>query len=270
MIYRQPVAGLQPFIAAIWSCEAGAAPIDQQRELSLPAGTHHLVIRLGEVPLRLFGSIDAAEAQVVASAVVGGMRTHAVCKAIDGVGSVGGIVRADAFGLVREMSATDLSGRHTPLGDLGRHLRMDELIEQVETGATPEQRLDRFEQALVQLFGAAERPDPLMRFALRALDAGARIGSIVEQSGMSHRHFCARFRDMVGLPPSMYRQVRRFDRLLDVLSPSDRPALAAIACDLGYADQAHMAREFRACSGLAISQYERIAKRHPRHVPLPG
>lgn len=45
------------------------------------------------------------------------------------------------------------------------------------------------------------------------------------------------------------------------------PLLAA-ALDAGYADQAHLNREFREFSGITPGAYRRLAPAHPNHVPL--
>jgi len=50
----------------------------------------------------------------------------------------------------------------------------------------------------------------------------------------------------------------RFDRAKATLTRSyagDRPALARVAADCGHADQAHLAREFRALAGCPPSQW---------------
>ncbi|ALE83757.1 helix-turn-helix domain-containing protein [Pseudonocardia sp. HH130629-09] len=68
-------------------------------------------------------------------------------------------------------------------------------------------------------------------------------------TGWSTRHLQSRFRDQVGLTPGTARRVLHFGRAAGLVGRGGAP-LAAIAATCGYADQAHLTREFRALAGL--------------------
>lgn len=90
----------------------------------------------------------------------------------------------------------------------------------------------------------------------------------MEESGFSHRHIVRVFTEAVGVPPKTYLRLRRFNRALEHLHAAPEAALADVAASVGYADQAHMTREFQAFAGLTPGRYRRAAPHEARHVPL--
>lgn len=82
-----------------------------------------------------------------------------------------------------------------------------------------------------------------------------RIGSLVDRSGLSARHFQRRFTTRVGLPPKLYARTSRFDSAL--IAHHDAPARswAEIVHEAGYFDQAHFVRECHALVGAAPSKF---------------
>ena len=80
------------------------------------------------------------------------------------------------------------------------------------------------------------------------------ISRIADGVGWSHKHLIARFRQHVGLAPKTASRLIRFDGVLRRLerSPLDWAQLAA---DAGYADQAHLVRDFRAFTGTTPTRF---------------
>ncbi len=84
-------------------------------------------------------------------------------------------------------------------------------------------RLPLFERLLVErLFASlrlptARAPRAFMRSALKRFAEGAEVSAVVEGSGLSHRHFLARFREAVGLTPKVHCRVVRFGRAVALL-----------------------------------------------------
>jgi AraC-like DNA-binding protein len=88
-----------------------------------------------------------------------------------------------------------------------------------------------------------------------------RIGQLAEQIGCSRKHLGERFLEQVGTPAKQLAQLLRFNQAvkrmkhLEVNAPERQ--LAALALDCGYADHAHLSREFRRFSGWSPSEYLR-------------
>lgn len=269
VMIRRPRPALLPYIDLVWSTEAKGPLADGARELSLPGASHHLVIRTG-APLRIFRSAEDKIGEEIGVAILGRMRLAPVRKAMEGQASVGAVLRPDALGLMCKLVSREFAGHHIALTELWTASKVEDDIGQIRASATGAERLEHFERLLLRLFSGAFAPDPLVRHALRRLDEGARVDTVVFETGLSHRHFSARFRDAVAILPVEYRQIRRFDRLITALSHRERGGLAEVALIAGYSDQAHMAREFRAFSGLSLKEYARLASTPSRHVPLPA
>jgi AraC-like DNA-binding protein len=83
---------------------------------------------------------------------------------------------------------------------------------------------------------------------LRSTHGSARIGDLVDESGLSHRAFVSRFRRQVGVGPKTAARVLRYERATALLEQGAR-SVAEVAAVSGYADQAHLDREFAALAG---------------------
>lgn len=87
---------------------------------------------------------------------------------------------------------------------------------------------------------AAGRPHPLGQHILAATS----VADIVRASGQGHRTIQRWFERVIGLPPRSYLRLIRFRRTMaDFAGPAT--TLADQAARHGFADQAHMARDFR-------------------------
>ena len=84
-----------------------------------------------------------------------------------------------------------------------------------------------------------------------------RVAQLAEMSGLSERKLQRLFSDYVGVSPKwVMRRARRHAAALR--AEADGPASvnrAALAADLGYADQAHLTRDFTATLGVPPTRY---------------
>jgi AraC-like DNA-binding protein len=87
------------------------------------------------------------------------------------------------------------------------------------------------------------------------------VKQLCEDSGLGPRSVQRLFRDYVGVGPKWV--VRRF-RLQEAaeLLETTTDTVGAIAARLGYFDQAHFVRDFKAVVGMAPSEYARAAQRN--------
>ena len=67
--------------------------------------------------------------------------------------------------------------------------------------------------------------------------------------GLSERYIEKLFTDLVGITPSAFFSVHRFNKSLGQILSSDR-SLTSIAYDCGYYDQSHFIKEFRKYTGI--------------------
>lgn len=73
--------------------------------------------------------------------------------------------------------------------------------------------------------------------------------------GWSRRHLTERFRAEYGLAPKVTARVLRFEQAVNRLKQRPTTRLADLAADLGYADQAHLTREWHSIAGCSPRQW---------------
>lgn len=148
------------------------------------------------------------------------------------------------------MPLRDISGRMVGLGDLADRA-LPELVERIAGLADWASRLDVVHRFLLQRIGRPEQDGQAVQVACRTILAAGgnmKIGRLAERLGWSRKHLNERFRIEVGLGPKEFARMARFNRALDV-ARNGAGRWADIAVDCGYADQAHLVREFRVLAG---------------------
>jgi AraC-like DNA-binding protein len=114
--------------------------------------------------------------------------------------------------------------------------------------------LDRF---IAARFAAARAPNDTVRqvwHGLKRSKGAASIAGLAEDAGVSRRHLAKLFRTEIGTTPKTMARILRFEHARHMAGTVPRQGWADIAYAAGYADQAHLAREFRELSGLSPSE----------------
>jgi AraC-like DNA-binding protein len=117
---------------------------------------------------------------------------------------------------------------------------------------------DRIRLATETLLPFAEHASPHTRTMAAAenllqADSGMRIEQLARESCMTVRTFERKFVGEMGLSPKLFARLRRFQMALDRKRASGARWLD-VAHELGYFDQMHMVKEFRAFGGEAPSR----------------
>jgi AraC-like DNA-binding protein len=73
--------------------------------------------------------------------------------------------------------------------------------------------------------------------------------------GWSHRHLIARFRQQVGLTPKIGARLVRLDAVWRHIEKGGPLDWGQVAADAGYADQAHLIRDFRQFTGITPTEF---------------
>lgn len=98
------------------------------------------------------------------------------------------------------------------------------------------------------------RPRAEVGRALAGLTRGRRVATVAAEVGLSRRHLATLVREETGLGPKEYQRVARFESTRALLG---RRPLADVAAACGYADQAHLAREWAELAGCSPSTWVR-------------
>jgi AraC-like DNA-binding protein len=144
------------------------------------------------------------------------------------------------------------------LGPAGRRL-----AEQLRDTPSWRQRFALLDRFLLRRLADGPRPSPEVAWAWRRLEAtggAVPIGRLAREVGWSHRHLIARFRQQVGLRPKTAARLVRFGtvwRRLDERRPLD---WGLVAAETGYADQAHLVREFHQFTGTTPTAFVALTR----------
>ena len=104
---------------------------------------------------------------------------------------------------------------------------------------------------------ADRRPDPIVLAAAPRV-ADRDLAGLARELAISERQLRRRFHAAVGYGPATLARVLRFRRFL-ALADRGRDDLAGLAVDAGYADQAHLTRDFTAFGGSPPEAFFRRA-----------
>ncbi|MEO3385620.1 AraC family transcriptional regulator [Mesorhizobium sp. CAU 1741] len=161
------------------------------------------------------------------------------------------------------MPMSELTERMVGLGDLGDK-SLDRLRHQLGEEDDWDRRLELAEAFLQARLGMpSARPSPTGWAYDRIVASAGRatIGNLADHLGWSRKHLASRFHDEFGLPPKQVARIARFMNAQRLASGGEENGWAEIAAACGYADQAHLTREFRAFSGTTPSAWLSAAAR---------
>lgn len=109
-------------------------------------------------------------------------------------------------------------------------------------------------EAVERLLAAA----PALAATGRAIAGASSVAEMGRAAAMRPRTLQRWFARNVGLPPRRYLRLLRFQKAFEEVGAGD--SLASQAAERGFADQAHMAREFRDMAGLPAGAARRSAR----------
>ena len=148
----------------------------------------------------------------------------------------------------------DLTGRIVPLGEFAPGLE-SRLLDAVGPVADVPSRAARLSAALARIV-ADRRPLPVAA-AVERLESGdgGTLTALAGSVGLTPRTLQRRFRDEVGLDPTLLRRILRFRTAFRMLGRLPRGRWSRVASRAGYFDQAHLIREFRRFAGAPPSVF---------------
>ena len=210
----------------------------------------------GREPLRVVRHPDRAQPAADYTALIGGL--HATPALITHEGAQSGVqVALSPFGCRAlfgvtpgELSSIDVPADDVlgPLAGRARQCLLD--------AATWPQRFGALDALLArQVREPPVAPELVHAWRLiRSSRGTVAISTVATEIGWSARYLSRRFVTDIGLPPKLVARVVRFDHARR-LAASTGGTLADVAAATGYADQAHLARDFRDLAGCSPSAW---------------
>ena len=230
--------------------EAGGKPV-WRREL--PCSFIPLIINFG-APFTLrdermaAAQFESFAAGVYDSPVIVGSTGSAYCLQVNftplGALRFFGIAQSEIAG--RTLTLAELLG---PGSDL--------LIEELHDASGWPSRFALLDDFIARRIGRTREPREMVRAVWHGLErsrGAASIARLAEDAGVSRRHLAKVFRAEIGTTPKTMARILRFEHARQMAVTVPRQGWADIAYAAGYADQAHLTREFRELSGLSPSE----------------
>lgn len=218
---------------------------------TLPSRHAHLIISL-DAPINVRQMSNEAPSAARFSALVSGL--HDGFAIVERTCSWEGLhVFFHPLGLQSVLGATaaELACGVVALSDLCPR-DAPELMERLSNTRNWQMRFAILDEVLTRRLTPA-KGSPLVAHAWRQLSTshGRRsVESLAQDIGWSRQHMTDRFRAELGITPKTAARIFRFERACGLISNFRQP-LADVASACGYADQAHMTRDWNAFTGTS-------------------
>ncbi len=137
--------------------------------------------------------------------------------------------------------------------------RSERVIAELRTAPDPETMV-KIANAWLLSLSLTAKPKDNVAFAadkIRAANGVIEIATLAHEAGCSDRHFQRIFTRQVGVAPKAYARLCRLDHAIYMHEQFPKMAWSEIAFSCGYADQSHLARDFRALQNETPTQFRR-------------
>ncbi|MFE4634531.1 helix-turn-helix domain-containing protein [Streptomyces sp. NPDC056773] len=239
----------------------------------LPTGVHcgppsralTAVISLSD-PLEVAAGVDDGAPVSRFNSVAGGLMRRSVAIHHDGR-QQGVQVALTPLGAraIYGMPAAELAHRLVPLDELLGALGV-ELVDRLRAATACAARFAVLDEVLLRAVGRGAGGDRVHRVRPEVAEAWRRlvaargcvqVGEVAAELGWSRRYLTERFRGEVGLSPKTLARVLRFEHAHDLAAARNPLPWADVATISGYADQAHLVRDWREFTGRSPTAWRR-------------
>lgn len=219
---------------------------------SIPAGERHPQHTLPHPCAHLVAEAGGAE--------IYGVVTGRFTRLLEGAGRVAAIkFRPAAFRLFLRRPMSEITDRRIPIADVfGQD--GETFARRLHATADMEDAVATAEAFLTERLPPADPETALFNGVVARIQADraiTRVETVARIAGMGTRTLQRMFADRIGVTPKWVIQRYRLQDAADRLGADQHVDLAALALELGYFDQAHLARAFRAIVGRPPAAYQR-------------
>ncbi|MFP5023403.1 helix-turn-helix domain-containing protein [Pseudonocardia phyllosphaerae] len=243
-------ARLRPLVSEIWAWRTGAGPAGTHQGV---ASGHLTLILCLDGAVELLHMPDPARRGGRFAASVAGLHTApaVIATGEPQTGMQLALTWRGARALLG-LPAAELTGDVVDLGALLPEV--ETLLDRLHAAPSWPARFALLDDELVRIAAARNAAAPADELGrawalLRRSGGTARVTDVAADVGWSARHLGERLRRETGLGTKSAARVIRFERACALLRSPAAPPIADVAATCGYADQQHLARDFRDLAG---------------------
>lgn len=236
-----PLRAQEPFIEHFWIQQAGSSPVERTWRI-IPDANPHLLF------------VVAREGSCVRGRcfLIGPRSRFADVTTANRILACGARLRPGALPLLTRFPASDFTDRSVLVEDVfGAHGKL--LIERLDESRSAIPAIGTISDFLSHKWTGQTRL-PRLPFGRHT-----RVEDMAAQAGLPIRTLRSRLMEHVGLSPKRVLRIERLHRAL-LSSQGRSTAWAEIAASAGFADQAHMTREFRDLLGESPTVWSRRSR----------
>jgi AraC-like DNA-binding protein len=256
--YREyaPRPALSAVVDRLWTLSGGDVSVGTDGQPVLPDGRPELIVHFGTPLAQVRTEGLVPQPRLVFAGQLHGPLTLVAAGPVDVLGVR---FRTDGAGALVGAPQHQRTGVVEALDDVETALArtLDRVRERVSSAETAIEVVQDILERVVR----PSRLDVRVREAvavIRRRHGQIDVDRIADHVGMTRRHLERRFQELVGLSPKRLARIARFQharRMLQTVDPTCRGTLTAAAC--GYADQAHLIRDFRELAGVSPETFLR-------------
>jgi AraC-like DNA-binding protein len=140
------------------------------------------------------------------------------------------------------------------------------LRERLFEARDPAAQLDMLETTLLEQARYSNEGGREVEVACALVAEGVKIRTVGDRVGLTPRQLIARFRSRIGMSPKLFARIARFQRLIRAID--GQMSWVELAGRHGFADQAHLIREFQVFAGTTPTAYRARSVEDRNHIPI--
>lgn len=258
----EPVAELQPYIAAFWAQEKSAASFSEN--ILLPDSYLELIMTIG--PSSTWELENGEQIEVPRANLVGLQREPFRVKATGDFRAIG--IHLYAWG-VRPLigKQINLDATHIPLDASWQNLALE--IEWMVENYGYAEAIAYLQHFVAKLYRRSNIDVTPVRNAgtlLQAANGQLGIYDLADQCYISPSQLQRSFKEYMGVSPKTYARIVRFEAIRDRLLADPLYPTADLVNEFGYADQAHLIRDFKAFTTQTPREFAAHASQQSEHL----
>lgn len=158
------------------------------------------------------------------------------------------------------MPFSEINNHHISLNDLN-DLQILELEEKLNTVSDGKECVEEIENFLLKrICNFDSRYYSRLSAVIQSINSGENnISNLAQTACFSYKQFKRVFSEQIGINPSNYLRIHRFQRASYLMQSQPEMTLTQVADEVTYSDKSHLIREFREFCGYTPTEYKQLA-----------